>query len=180
MPWYSLAEQIFSGTAIIGEQFSSALNNNKNEKPKVPKIITSSTITGTPATPIQPLNLEPQTSRKYPITILPTIKLMPSFPDSTPGEHFQTSTTSPSERYDQDVRLTSSSEAPQPQDQSRHVKPNPDEGNMASLAQANIASTIPEREVVQQQRQHHKYMRPPQSDNQSYLFDGAYVCVSSL
>ncbi|KNE93124.1 hypothetical protein PSTG_13513 [Puccinia striiformis f. sp. tritici PST-78] len=55
MPWYSLAEQIFSGTTIIGEQFSSALNNNKNEKPKVPKMIASSTITGTPATPIQRL-----------------------------------------------------------------------------------------------------------------------------
>ncbi|POW11087.1 hypothetical protein PSTT_05593 [Puccinia striiformis] len=92
MPWYSLAEQISSGTAIIGEQFSLALNNNKNDKPKVPKIIASSTITGPPATPIQPLNLEPQTSRNYPIMILPAIKLMPSFPDSTPGEHFQTST----------------------------------------------------------------------------------------
>ncbi|KAI7955204.1 hypothetical protein MJO28_005604 [Puccinia striiformis f. sp. tritici] len=55
MPWYSLAEQILSGKTVISEQFSSALNNNKNEEPKGPKIIASSTITGTPASPIQPL-----------------------------------------------------------------------------------------------------------------------------
>ncbi|KAH9458536.1 hypothetical protein Pst134EB_010837 [Puccinia striiformis f. sp. tritici] len=53
--WYSLAVQVFSGTTMIGKQFPPPLNNNENGKLEIPKNATSSTITGTSATPIQPI-----------------------------------------------------------------------------------------------------------------------------
>ncbi|KAI9621017.1 hypothetical protein KEM48_007864 [Puccinia striiformis f. sp. tritici PST-130] len=53
--WYSLAVQVFSETTMIGKQFPTPLNNNKNGKLEIPKNVNSSTITGTSATPIQPI-----------------------------------------------------------------------------------------------------------------------------
>ncbi|POW02560.1 hypothetical protein PSTT_11690 [Puccinia striiformis] len=57
----------------------------------------------------------------------------------------KTSETIPSECDDQDVCMTPSSVAPQPQDQSHHSEPNLEKENTASSAQDDVASTIPEK-----------------------------------